>query len=69
MFKNLGSILSDEGMGIEAMAEILGIHRNTLSNKIGGKVDFTLPEAEKILLIFKRKYSFDYLFARHPEAS
>ena len=69
MFKNLNAILGNEGLGAEDLANILGIHRNTLANKLSGGSEFTLKEAETIRLVFKKKYAFDYLFARHSEAS
>jgi len=49
-------------MKLEDIAEALGIHRNTLSNKLDGLSDFTLPEINKLSVIFW-KYNFGYLFA------
>jgi len=55
--------MSIENMGVEDLANILEIHRNTLTNKLNEESDFTLREAEKIHAIF-RKYNFAYIFAR-----
>ena len=55
--------MSNENIGVEGLANVLEIHRNTLTNKLNEESDFTLREAEKIYAIFK-KYSFEYLFAR-----
>ena len=68
MFKNLYNIMNLEGTGVEDIAIVLGIHRNTLTNKLNGDSDFTLTEAEKIHSMFK-KYEFDYIFTRQSKAS
>lgn len=45
------------------LALILGINRNTLSNKINGSSDFTITEALKIRRnVFQNEFTDDYLF-------
>ena len=63
MLKNLPSIMANENIGVEDLAKILGVHRNTITKKIEGASELTLSEIEKIKIIFS-KYSWDYLFAR-----
>lgn len=66
MFKNLSLAMNSENIGVEELAKILGVHRNTIANKIDGTTEFTLSEIEIIKSIFN-KYTFDYLFAREHQ--
>ena len=63
MFKHLSKIMESENVSLEDLATILDNSKNAVINKLNGKSDFTLHEAQKIHLVF-RAYTFDYLFAR-----
>lgn len=68
MFKNLPNVMCAENIGVEDLAKILGVHRNTVANKIDGSSEFTLTEIEKIKAVFS-KYSWEFLFARGQESA
>lgn len=60
--KNLKAEMAKANITVEAIAEALGIHRNSASNKINGKSKFTIKEAFEIKTIFFPTLSLDYLF-------
>ena len=47
---------------MEDVSGLLGIHRNSVSNKINGDTPFTVEEAFKIHDKYFPKLSMDYLF-------
>lgn len=51
-----------KGITIEAVANMLGLHRNTLANKLNGESSFTIEEAFKIKQQLLPEYDIDYLF-------
>lgn len=55
-----------KGISNEVVANILGIHRNTLSNKLSGESSFTVEEAFKIKRLLLPEYDMDYLFMPDP---
>jgi len=64
VYSNLQNVISENGYTFEEFASFLDMHRNTLTNKLSGESPFTLPEVQKIVVLFKR-YRFDYLFTRN----
>mgnify|MGYP000355716433 FL=1 len=50
--KNLKAEMAKCGVTVEAIAEVLKIHRNSASNKINGKSSFTIEEAFEIKTVF-----------------
>lgn len=44
MYKKLKHDLEDLGVSIEDVAVLLGVHRNTMSNKFNGKSKFFVDE-------------------------
>ena len=60
--KNLKAEMAKADITVEAIAEALGIHRNSASNKINGKSKFTIKEAFEIKTMFFPTLSLDYLF-------
>jgi DNA-binding NtrC family response regulator len=62
-FRNLHSELARKNITNKKLAELLNISRNTLSNKLNLKSDFTLKEIKTIKSdLFNNQFSFDYLF-------
>jgi len=62
MYKNLEKELSKTGFKKKDIAEALGVRRQTIYDKINGKYEFTLKEANKIIEIFFPGFKIDYLF-------
>lgn len=55
-----------KGISNEAVANMLGVHRNTLANKLSGESSFTVEEAFKIKQLLLPEYDMDYLFMPDP---
>ena len=55
--------LLSKGISIEAAAAVLGIHRNSLLNKLNGTTSFSVEEAFKLKYQVLPEYDMDYLFA------
>lgn len=54
MRTNLIGEMAKRGISINDVAELLGIHRNSVSNKLHGKSAFTLDEA---IAVYDRYFS------------
>lgn len=54
MRTNLIGEMAKRGISINDVAELLGIHRNSVSNKLYGKSAFTLDEA---IAVYDRYFS------------
>lgn len=61
-YSNLKAELARKGISMEDVSGLLGIHRNSVSNKINGDTPFTVEEAFKIRDKYFPKLSMDYLF-------
>lgn len=64
MYKNLKQVMAVKGISIEAIAALLGLHRNTVANKLDGESEFTFGQAELIQKSLFPEYSAGYLFKR-----
>ena len=64
MYTNLKALMSAKGISIEALANLLGIHRNTAANKLDGDSEFTYAQAECIQKTMFPEYNASYLFRR-----
>lgn len=64
MYSNLKALMAAKGISIEAMADLLNIHRNTVANKLDGDSEFTYGQAEKIQTVMFPEYTAQYLFRR-----
>lgn len=62
MYKNLSAEIARTGITQKAIAEYLGIHENSISNKISGKSSFTVEEAFQIKEHFFPNCELKYLF-------
>lgn len=61
---NLKGEMAKKGITIEAIAKLLGIHRNSAANKISGDSSFTIDEAIAIQRNFFPKLTLQYLFKK-----
>ena len=64
MYSNLKKEMEAKGITVDAMARLLGIHRNTMSNKLNGESEFTFEEACTIAETMFPEYRPTYLFRR-----
>ena len=65
MYKNLSVQMASNGVTNRAIADCLGIHENSVGNKLSGKSSFTIEEAFKIKVQFFPGMELEYLF-RNP---
>ena len=63
MQTNLIGEMAKRGISINDVAELLGIHRNSVSNKLYGKSAFTLDEAIAVYDRYFSDLNFRVLFA------
>lgn len=61
---NVGKVLTEKKISKQAVANFLGIHRNTLDNKLAGETDFTIDEAFAIKSNFLPEYDLEFLFTK-----
>ena len=47
-YSNLKAEMARKDITIESMAQMLGIHRNSVANKLNGASSFSIEEAMKI---------------------
>lgn len=64
MYSNLKALLNTKGISIDALAKLLGVHRNTVANKLDGESEFTYGQAELIQQTMFPEYNARYLFHR-----
>ena len=61
---NLKVEMMKSNISIEEVAMCLGIHRNSVANKLKGESSFTIEESIKIQEKFFPNYELRYLFQR-----
>lgn len=59
---NLKGEMAKKDITIEEVSKLLGIHRNSVANKINGDSSFSIDEAFKIHKRFFPNLSMEYLF-------
>lgn len=64
MYSNLKFAMQADRIEIVDLANLLGLHRNTISGKLNGKQDFYLSEAMAIHSEFFSRYDFRWLFRK-----
>lgn len=64
MYKNLIAILGVKKITMKAYAEFLGVSEKTVQNKVYGKTEFTLGEANKTCSFICPEYKMDYVFEK-----
>lgn len=60
---NLKGEMAKRNITIEEISKLLGVHRNSVANKLNGNTPFTVDEAFKIHEMFFSKLSLNYLFS------
>ena len=68
MYDNLKAEMGKKGISIDAMARLLGVHRNTIQNKLEGESEFTIGQAEIISETMFPEFTIKYLFHRKEAA-
>ena len=63
-YKILKGEMAKKDITIEEIAELLNIHRNSVSNKINKNASFTIEEAQKIWEKYFPEMEPKYLFAK-----
>lgn len=64
MYQNMLTVMSQKGLTIENIAQVLHLHRNTVANKISGKTDFTYDEACVLCDAIFPEYRPSFIFRR-----
>lgn len=64
MYSNLKYAMHADRIEVVDLANVLGLHRNTISGKINGRQDFLVTEAMAIHSEFFSRYDFRWLFRR-----
>lgn len=62
-YKILKEKMASRNVTIENIASLLGIHRNSVSNKINGPSSFSIDESIKVRDAFFPDLELDYLFS------
>lgn len=68
MYDNLKAEMAKKGITIDALARLLGVHRNTIQNKLDGDSEFTIGQAEVISETMFPEFTIKYLFHRKAVA-
>lgn len=63
-YRNLKGELAKNGISNVQIAKVLGVHVNTITNKLEGNSSFSIEEAFKIKSILLPYCDLSYLFAR-----
>lgn len=61
---NLKAEMAKKDITIEEISKLLGIHRNSVANKINGDSSFSVEEAFKIQEQYFPKLALNYLFKK-----
>lgn len=62
------SAMAEKNISVEAIAQLLSIHRNTAANKINGESSFTIEEAFSLKENLFPEYDMNYLFGEKKGA-
>lgn len=66
---NLKGEMAKKDITIEEVSKLLGIHRNSVANKINGDSSFSIDEAFKIHKNYFPNLSMEYLFKTEDKNS
>lgn len=66
-YRNLKGELAKNGISNVQIARVLGVHTNTITNKLEGSSSFTIEEAFKIKSLLLPYCDLSYLFARSTD--
>lgn len=64
MFDNLKAELARRGLDGKKLANLTGIHINTMYKKLNGEHEFKLNEMELIKAVLRTDAPYEYLFKR-----
>lgn len=67
MYPNLETEMMRKRITAKTMAALIGCNEKSFYNKMTGRTDFTLPEAQAILEAFP-EFKLSYLFERRENA-
>ena len=67
MYENLGSVMAREGVSIQDVAGLLGVHRDAASAKVGGEAEFSIQEAFDLHGRYFKQYSLEWTFRKKEE--
>lgn len=62
--KNLRGEMAKRKVSIEDLAELLGIHRNSVANKLNGNSSFSIDESVKIQEKYFPDLELKFLFSK-----
>ena len=68
MYDNLIALMAAKGITIDALANLLGVHRNTAQNKLNGESEFTIGQAQLIIETMLPEFTYKYVFHRKTAA-
>jgi len=68
MYENLKAVMATKRVTNEAIARLLGVHRDTITTKLNGESEFTYAQAELIQETLFPEYNIRYLFRRSTAA-
>lgn len=68
-YGNLKAEMGRKDITIEEISKLLGIHRNSVANKVNGRSRFTVDEAKVVKEVFFPNLSIDYLFATEEKGA
>ena len=68
VYDNLKVLMSRKNITNEVLARLLGVHRDTIANKLAGESEFTYGQAELIHETLFPEYSIRYVFHRAEAA-
>lgn len=60
--------MQNKGISIETIARFLGLHQNSVSNKVNGKTAFSVDEALDLQTGLFPEYTMSYLFTSKKDA-
>lgn len=64
MYQNMLAVMEQKGLTIDAISKVLHVHRNTVSNKLTGKSEFTFAEACVLCDTLFPEYKPSFIFHR-----
>ena len=64
MYENLKMLLAAKDISYQVLARLLGVHPDTITNKINGESEFTYGQAELIQDTLFPEYNIRYIFRR-----
>lgn len=67
MYTNLKMLMAAKSISIESMAALLGVHRNTIANKLDGDSAFDFDQAMLIAQTMFPEYRPSYIFKRSSD--